>query len=599
MARPGDYIVGMGQIIVPNVTEISIMKNLINMNPRGAIDTELWAENLIPGVCFVRTSSNVEDWYRYNAPFFVLKKISGGTEAIGFLSEAFTHLRNTKYYENFSAGLMSLISLGYMPVFIGATRAFQQQTSTGGTGFGYDCLISAHDLTTFLMMPFQDISSNYIIPFEHNATNNLQKTIMSNERMSEGVIKKSFIGNLYLNNAGNGPFKRVVGRGPFVTSLCQFAMDNNAAYKSYLKQLNTSFSTLIGALTKPDVDEVAALIAMKSLGRLKVAISGEHQTSARGAMDSENAEAILVDDVKHVYVSSGGQGRYNKGFNELLANLTPKYFYETFVREDIGEFVFRRASWIPAQNFSILGRQRQPFQNPSPIVIPWGSLIAFQKLYGGKINEVLGDRIAGNMIIDAGADTLASRVGDKNIEKFGGKLIKGEDIFHEISTINYDPKSTINIGGGNTSKAMLNVTLDFCGKEYFNTGNVLTDDLFANKNLISSEKFNSMSRMSSWITKFNHSYNYFTWLGFSTYFMAPIGASIIIPSIVPGQTVHPPSIASPIQPLLQPGFTSPEYRYQYRICGKGLKVSYRYDGAYTEEYYLLCSNSGLGFDISK
>jgi len=602
MARPGDYVVSMGDIIIPNVVEITMLKNMINMNPRGIIDVDLWADiasGFMPGICVIKTRTNVEDYFRYNTPFCVIKKIQGRGEVLNFITASLSYLSKVKYFgktvgatkdgQKLYDSFVKLLAFGYISVFIGVVKTFHQATSSSGNNAGYEFIIGAQDLGSFLEFPFvnktaintKTQSGNRkidVIPAFYS-TPDPNDAIWTCKRMEIGVHSKKFSARLMNNGIGED----VVGRTPFIHSILQYNLDNSPQYEDYYKKLSIlSLKPIVGLSSTPEADEIGALYLMKSLGELKVPISGEHQNST---IPAEAIPEHIAQQITETNIHP------NTSISNIIRDITPKYFYETFVREDTGEFIFRRANWYGDKNFLQI---RQSFQNPiTPIVPPWGSLVTYQKLYGGKMGENAAYKV-GTITQFGFADVITGFASDKNFSKFGQKINRDFEIFPNPNCHTYNAKSTTFIDKSNGNPINnLQTTWQFFGSDYYKINDNLVSWTGISKPDSPTPKEAAGKRMINWMSKYLHSHNYYLWMGFSTYFIAPIGSVVFIPSL-PLINQHAPSLV----PLPALGdattMTSGEESGYYRIVGKCLKVAYREDGSYSEEYNILCANCGLG-----
>lgn len=574
------YIVVMGNITVPNITEISFRNNLFTYNPRGLIAPHLDGYNRIPAVATVRTRTNVEDFYRFNAPLIIFKKIKGIDEKKQALL-TLGYMFNTTYNDNAAALAMgTLIGLGYLPVFLGVCQSFTAAMGNSAEAMGYEYLIGASDLSEFFNFPFKNIN-------KAKNTHGLNFKDFRDNLVS-GTLSGKYVGKIK-TNIGNG--EEVLGRAPFLCEMLNTILEGLPAYQEYKKQVQypifSDFQTAVAQLGQDALvggiagsEDYTALLAAKAVATIKI---------PRGKYESDDsAEAIKTYTLESTLTTLANAVGENLNFKEVLQAMTPHIFYEVGFREDTGEFFYRRSGAAGA---------KQSFQNPflPASVIPVGSIVEYQKIWGGKLGETVASQVHGQTQLDIKHFAPYVQLGEQNLKKFGSSQFR-QNMFGQLNTFFYDIENPVKLKN----------TEEFCGdsRHYrIKAGDDITPRTGTNRSFTSltgvrrGESLPFVQNMANYTSKYNHAFPYIIWIGCSTYFMAPLGASVQ-PLIFP-HTASALGLSSGRLSVTRDAFTSIEALNSYRIAGKALQVTFRSDGAYDEKYYLALTHAGQGFQQAR
>jgi hypothetical protein len=574
----------MNNIIVDNVVEVEVKKNMMNINPRGIIDTHLDGKEFMPGTAIVRTTSNIEDFFRLNTPFIIANKVTDSNQIAASLA-ALSYMPLTKYNEKVAGvKLMATVGAGFLPIFIGVCAGLQTVFVNSADYVGYEYIIGAFDLSLFLMQPYNNQPVNFVA-----------KKIIDPSSFPDPPkysVPKEYMDHTSSNGMVDIP---MVGRQPFVcTAIAEF-LDKCPQYRSYVKNTTSPLKMVTDTLTPlvsgTEPMDIPKIIGLKQSALLKVPIEKfEAQT-----------EAVPVTFLESV-TRFGVSGRFapstpvpeNLNWHYLLGVITPGPFYETFIREDTGEFVFRRAGWINNKG----GFPRQKFQNPPvPIIIPRHSVMTHQKLWGGKMGENALISAFGEFSVNLHQYVATGRIGPQNIDKFGTSSLTSRP-FDNVDSFSND--GNINMGTRNNPLTFTDV---FCASDYFKLSDELKTFSWGAKTgllpgppRLRKRYTDNLPKMLSWIAKYQHTYPFVMFLGFNNYFMAPLGAPLSLPlAASPASLAGLTSIAS----AANNPFVSLEAASSYRIIGKIYKKSMRKDGSFSEEYYLLLGNTVPGFVMNK
>lgn len=575
-----NYIVIMNNIVVPSVVGIEVKKNMINVNPRGILDIHLNGSEFMPGTAVIRTKTNVEDFFRINTPLIVGKRITTDSELAQAL-HVLSYMNTMRYSDSKAqAKLLACIAAGVLPVFMGVCSTFQTSYQGAGEFAGYDFLIGGTDYGTFLAQPYGNL--------DIDIHNDIIKKIPA--QYTDDVATRGGIQSRYY-----------VGRQPFVCTAVNEFIQRLPMYQEFRRSTAGAVRILqdlaVTAITGTEPIDLATLMLLKQASGLKVPVERfESTTEAIKVPDLETLMTFGIppsDEIIQAQVRQGELARpYNMNWAFLLGLITPDTFYETFVREDTGEFVFRRASWMGDRLLS-----KQKFQNPVPhIILPEHSISTYQKLWGGKMGEVPQSMVFGTLRMAVGNGLVTqTAIGEDNRAKFGDRTYE-VDPFNGLHSMTEYDNGTVSGQLANPDNA-LTFTDVFCASRYYDTrsdGLPVSDINISGGRLQPSRLNDHAQRMMSWICKYYHSYPYVTWVGFNSYFMAPLGAM--------ARPAFKPTAASAAGVLNAAGagispFASIEALSLQRIVGKVLSVGLREDGSYSEEYFLLLGNAGTGLSM--
>lgn len=605
--RDNDYVVILGNVIVPVVTEITMMKNLLNDNPRGVIDVSL-AGTVPPGYLIVKTKTNIEDFFRLNIPLILLKKLptqgSMAAESNLFDIAAYAHLTYTKYYDFQNITFAPIIALGYLPVFVGVAKSYHTVYGNSGDSVDYINILSGLDLGSFLYEPVSSLPSKKFGKKDPDPDDTNKWMFRSPEAGIESVVS-----NPNFNNISRGKMSSAadaVARQEFTNATVAWLLSLMPQYKKYL---NTGLGTVGGVasaaysgFTSDEITSALLPLLSKGILGLKVPKDAEPIQEAIPLHSIESNFQRIIDGDN--IVTSQESENANGTIADLIKQLCPNFLYESFVREDTGEFVFRRASWMPTAKLSSLG-VKQIFLNPRlPVVMPTKSIKVYQKVYGGRLGEVVGDEVYTRVGFVIDQDKMEYQMGPKNRQKFGSALFYDPWIFGTHSNIHTFREDELVQQYG--LKKLVNSS-EFYADQYYKIADTLkpTSDknpfeTFSQSNKGGAKKIKEASdNIATWIGKYHHSVGAMIWLGYSTYFPCPLGSTVAWPIAgIPANTLS--QGLNSLQNLVgKDPFVSYEFLTTYRIIAKSLKIQYRYDGSYTEDYNLLLGNALTGMEMSK
>jgi len=587
----GSYFVIMGAIIVPTVTNITVLKNMMNFSPRSILSISLSGEGgqMPMGSCTIHTRTNVQDFFKINDVLMVIKR-AGSAAEIAQAVAALSYMGGIRYNDSTAqAKLLAMVSAGYLPVFMGATAGFHSVWVSNANYTGYEYIVSAYDFTAYLNNTVMNLTINDEPKVRYNASMIAEKLRKSNS---------AYIGEKTINNKH---VETLVGRQAFINSGIDLFLNHEKQYKGYKNNLNlTPRDILPGAEGNQfDVSRMAEAGLIKQCATFKVPSSFEAKQEA--------VPYKLLESLFRVGMVTDSNRIDNLNWIHILENLAPAPFYESFVREDTGEFVCRRAGWINKK----MGAVRQKYQNPSlPIYAPLNNMIDYEKLSGLKYGSTPLVNTPGQYQFNPSKlGSVSFDLGEQNQLRFGkSKISQDYSLFRSVHTMFSKGSPSLE----NRDNAFVFSDLFFSDKHY-------TDDVYplkSNSNIsydddeLRTRAETTAEKMMSWFAKYYYGMNYALWVGFSTYFVAPLGAPMQLTVPATQASVYGTAVTglaaievatrnSGIFSGSTDAFTSFEALSSYPILGKTLSVAVREDGSYQEEYHLLLGHTAPGFRLDQ
>lgn len=568
-----DHIVIMNNVVVPGIVDIEVSKNMINDNARGISDIELDGKNTLSGNAKIFTTVNVEDFYETGAPLIVLRRI--GSEGQLQSAAAYSYMAQMDYGDggNSAAILASMIAAGYTPVFVGMCASYHSGYSNSNENSMYSHMINGFDFLVLLYDSYSSVENN--TSFEDVYSRLFKKH-------GNKYIKTSDKSNKATENYNGVTY---IAKQPFLNTFIKMFAERSPKYAGFLSKISSGALNNVktGFANKLNAIDIAKVMTFRSFAKFKVPLNFEDDVEfVRGAS-------------LHYMMSSGTEKRVvTRRPSELLPLLTAVPFYELFVREDTGEFVYRRSSALSPRGGIVRSKQR--YQNAGlPIIPPLQNIIGYEKLLGGKLGNVPLLQVAGEISTGLGNTSLSTSLGTEQRRKFGSDILRLDDNFSGIETLDDDVE-------GNTGQ--------FCSSDYFVSKSGISKllDIDTQFQRLYSASFDEKKKterrkMLTYMTKYYYTLPYAIWITFSTYFAAPIGSVINLSGIKPspasafGAVSQAVDVGRSIVNSPMSKFESQENAHLYRIVGKSYKASYRRDGEYTERYSLWLGNVAQGLAV--